>query len=60
MKIFIIGLFMLSLLSACATTGANTPVESQDVSSDYQGAPPDSTVKCQCAAKFDVADIYFP
>lgn len=60
MKIFIFGLFMLLLLSACAKTGANVPGESQELSSAYQGPPPGSTLKCNCAASFEVTDLYFP
>ena len=60
MRLFIFSLCMLFLLSACATTGVNTANELQVNSDSYQGAPPGSTLKCQCGSSFSVDDVYFP
>lgn len=60
MKTIIFSLCVLFLLSACATTGMNRANDSQIVTSDYQGPPPGSTLKCNCAATFTVSDVYFP
>ncbi len=60
MKILLISIFTLLMLSACATTGVNTANESQVTSDSYQGAPPGSTLKCQCGSSFSVDDVYFP
>ena len=60
MRILVYSLFMVFLLSACATTGVNTVDESQVVLSEYQGPPPGSTLKCQCGSAFTAEDIYFP
>ena len=60
MKVYISSLFILLLLSACATTGVKTPGQTQEVSITDQGAPPGSTLKCNCAASFEVSDVYFP
>lgn len=60
MKVYISSLFILLLLSGCATTAVNGNDASQVVSSTDQGAPPGSTLKCNCAATFAAADFYFP
>ena len=60
MKVYISSLFILLLLSACATTAVNSSDESQVISSTDQGAPPGSTLKCNCGSSFAVTDLYFP